>query len=67
MIRDGIPNELQQPQVSYSALLPYGALVEASTFARWLAEFARMPKSPRTSTHGWLLCTPISFYSWARP
>ena len=32
MSRDGIPDVLQQPQVGYSASVPYGALVAAPTF-----------------------------------
>ena len=111
MNRGGIPNVSQQPQVSYSALLPYGTPVEASIFQganvslqfvwlwvsvlSWmiflsvfspglgnqslafsvvaydslrllflhagLQSLQIMPKSPRTTTRGWLLCTPISF------
>ena len=111
MNRDGIPHVIQQPQVGYSAPLPYGAPVEQlpfsreqtcpcnlsgcgvsfvvddfsvrffpglgnqsldfsvwaydslrlSIFARWFTD-ARMSKSPRTSTRGWLLCAPISFF-----
>ena len=118
MNRDDILDVLQQPQVGYSAPLPYGAPVgeapifqganlslrfvwlwrqflswmiflsafspglgnqslafsvwaygfpQASIFASCFTEFARMSKSPRTTTRGWQLCTPISFLSSARP
>ena len=51
MNRDGIPDVLQQSQVGYSVTLQYGFYICALV----LKTFAKMSKSPRTTTRGWLI------------